>query len=365
MNYSTYYNMYDYYLPDNNSDYFTPHPDHFIPPPVPGHIKIIFTVVYSIIMLFALSGNTLVIFVILGNKSLRNVTNMFLISLAISDIFISGFNIPLGLLYNFNGEWTHGEILCKFVSFATSVNVIASIMTLTAVALERYYAICHPLKMRYLKKTTRVVVVMIAIWILALAVSSPFLVIQRIGERLKVINELPGLALVEVCVEHYETKALEEAHTLVQFTVFYCVPIGIMFFAYGKIAHQLWIRKPIGDSHDWEKSLKQKKSIIRMLIVIVLIFLLSWLPFFAVHIYRFYHYVPYENFRLVSLVVQVIGFTNSAVNPIIYGFMNQKFKQTFRHMYTRLRMKIYRGNNASVHSQSSSAPNSQTAESVV
>lgn len=138
MNYSTYYNMYDYYLPDNNSDYFTPHPDHFIPPPVPGHIKIIFTVVYSIIMLFALSGNTLVIFVILGNKSLRNVTNMFLISLAISDIFISGFNIPLGLLYNFNGEWTHGEILCKFVSFATSVNVIASIMTLTAVALERY-----------------------------------------------------------------------------------------------------------------------------------------------------------------------------------------------------------------------------------
>lgn len=137
MNFSTYY-MYDYYLSDNYSNLITPSPDHFIPSPVPEHIKIIFTVVYSIIMLFALSGNTLVIFVILGNKSLRNVTNMFLISLAISDILISGFNIPLGLLYNFNAEWTHGEILCKFVSFATSVNVIASIMTLTAVALERY-----------------------------------------------------------------------------------------------------------------------------------------------------------------------------------------------------------------------------------
>lgn len=232
-------------------------------------------------------------------------------------------------------------------------------------SIHRYYAICHPLKMRYLKKTTRVVVVMIVIWIVALAVSSPFLVIQKIGYRLKETNDNLGLEVVEVCVEHYEPKTLEEAHTLVQFIVFYCVPIGIMFFAYGKIAHQLWIRKPIGDSHDWEKSMKQKKSIIRMLIVIVLIFLVCWLPFFAVHIYRFYHYVAFKNFRLVNLVVQVIGFTNSAVNPIIYGFMNQKFKQTFRHMYTRLRMKIYRGNNASVHSQSSSAPNSQTAESVV
>lgn len=364
MNYSAYYNMYDYYYPDNYSN-IIPDPDHFIASPVPVNIKIVFTVIYSIIMLFALSGNTLVIFVILGNKSLRNVTNMFLISLAISDILISGFNIPVGLLYNFNAEWTHGEILCKTVSFATSVNVVASIMTLTAVALERYYAICHPLKMRYLKKTTRVVVVMVVIWIVAFAVSSPFLVIQRIGNRLKKISEFPWLEVVEVCVEHYETKQLEEAHTLVQVIVFYCIPIGIMFFAYGKIAHQLWIRKPIGDSHDWEKSMRQKKSIIRMLIAIVLIFFLCWLPLFAVQIYRFYHYVAFENFRLVNLVAQVIGFTNSAVNPIIYGFMNHKFKQTFRHMYTRLRMKITRGNNASVHSQSSSAPNSQTVESVV
>ena len=229
----------------------------------------------------------------------------------------------------------------------------------------RYYAICHPMKTGYLEKTTRVVVVMIVIWILALAVSSPFLVIQRLALRLKETEEAPGLKMVNVCVEHYGQPELEEAHTLIQFIVFYCVPIGAMFFAYGKIARKLWIRKPIGDSHDLAKSLQQKKRIIRMLIVIVLVFLLCWLPFFAVHIYRFYNIVEYKDFRLVALIVQVIGFTNSAVNPIIYGFMNQKFKQIFRNMYIRIRMKISRGKGASVHSQSSSTPNSLTAESVV
>ncbi|XP_062612037.1 QRFP-like peptide receptor [Saccostrea cucullata] len=346
-------------------DFITPNPDHFVPMPLPYHLQTIFTVLYATIMVFALSGNTLVIVVILGNKSLRNVTNMFFISLAISDILIAGFNIPVNLLYNFNSIWTFGEVLCKTISFATSMNVVASIMTLTVVALERYYAICHPLKIRYLKSNTRVMVVMFVVWILALAVSSPFLVVQKIGERLHHIDEPPFLEIVEVCVEHYENPDMEEVHTLIQFVVFFCVPIGVMFFAYGNIAHQLWIRKPIGDSQDLEKSMQQKKRIIKMLIVIVLVFLICWLPFFAVWLYRMYNHVEYEDFRMVSLIVQVIGFTNSAVNPIMYGFMNQKFKQTIRVMYVRCRSKLYRGKNASVNSQSNSAPNSLTAESVV
>lgn len=118
-------------------DYITPNPEHILPPPFQGYIEAIFTVVYVFIMVFALSGNTLVILVILGNKSLRNVTNMFLISLAISDILISGFNVPMNLLYNFDMVWNYGEAMCKIVAYTTAVNVVASIMTLTAVALER------------------------------------------------------------------------------------------------------------------------------------------------------------------------------------------------------------------------------------
>jgi hypothetical protein len=131
-NYTDY--LYQYPFPH---DYITPNPKHILPPPFPGYVETIFTVVYVLIMIFALSGNTLVILVILGNKSLRNVTNMFLISLAISDILISGFNVPMNLLYNFDMVWKYGEAMCKIVAYTTAVNVVASIMTLTAVALER------------------------------------------------------------------------------------------------------------------------------------------------------------------------------------------------------------------------------------
>lgn len=95
-------------------------------------------VTYTIIMIGGIIGNILVIAVILLNKTMRSVTNVLLVSLAISDTLIASWNIPIQLVYYTKNEWTMGETLCKSASFLQNVSVVASITTLTAVSVERY-----------------------------------------------------------------------------------------------------------------------------------------------------------------------------------------------------------------------------------
>lgn len=108
-----------------------------LPEALPANIKIFLIVIYVILIVGSIVGNILVILVILLNKTMRTVTNVFLLSLAMSDTLISSWNMPLQLVYYIRNQWTEGVGLCKFTSYCQSVSVIASIFTLTAVAIER------------------------------------------------------------------------------------------------------------------------------------------------------------------------------------------------------------------------------------
>ncbi|XP_021344550.1 neuropeptide Y receptor type 1-like, partial [Mizuhopecten yessoensis] len=112
-------------------------PDFFLPEPLSYELKTFLIVIYSVIMTGAVIGNLLVIIVILGNKQMRTVTNVFLVSLTISDTLIAGWNMPIQLGYYVHNEWTLGEVMCKMSTYLQTVNVQASIFTLTAVAIER------------------------------------------------------------------------------------------------------------------------------------------------------------------------------------------------------------------------------------
>jgi len=88
-----------------------------------------------------------------------------------------------------------------------------------------------------------------------------------------------------VCAEYFRDPRLSIAYTMVVYVVLYLVPVCTMFVTYGKIAHTLWIRGPIGESTDNprenKRRLLEKQRIVRMLIVIVVVFAVSWFPFFT------------------------------------------------------------------------------------
>ena len=71
----------------------------------PAHMIVIFALAYGLVFIFALLGNILVIAVIFKDPTMRNVTNYFILNLAVADILVAIFVLPITLLANiFSGK---------------------------------------------------------------------------------------------------------------------------------------------------------------------------------------------------------------------------------------------------------------------
>lgn len=170
-------------------------------------------------------------------------------------------------------------------------------------------------------------------WILSFTLVSPQLFIQRIEPLLKnqPENSIIPFKVVMVCVEYFGDFRFSATYTIIFYVVLYLAPVIIMCATYGKIAHTLWIREPIGEtlegSHD--RRLSEKKRVVRMLLVIMILFSVSWFPFFTCHVYLLWQTHSMDSFRITMAVFQLFGYSNSCSNPIVYCFLNQSFRQNF------------------------------------
>lgn len=72
---------------------------------------------YSVIFLLAVIGNSLVILTLVQNKRMRTITNLFLLNLAASDLFLGVFCMPFTLLGMLLRDFIFGEFMCKMLPY--------------------------------------------------------------------------------------------------------------------------------------------------------------------------------------------------------------------------------------------------------
>ena len=92
---------------------------------------------YIPLVLVSNVSNLIVIWIILSHKSMRRVTNYFIVNLSVSDLLLTTFNVPTGFYYTTQGNWPFGEVYCKFWNFIAVASMSASVFTLTAIAFDR------------------------------------------------------------------------------------------------------------------------------------------------------------------------------------------------------------------------------------
>lgn len=132
------------------------------------------TSVYLVIFLTGLSGNLLTCAVIAKHKKMRNPTNFYLVSLAVSDLLVLLFGMPLEI-YDLwqNYPFPFGEGGCYFKTFLFETVCFASILNVTALSVERYIAVVHPLKTRYLSTTQHAKRVITILWVVSMICAVP------------------------------------------------------------------------------------------------------------------------------------------------------------------------------------------------
>ncbi|XP_050532584.1 tachykinin-like peptides receptor 99D isoform X2 [Daktulosphaira vitifoliae] len=299
--------------------------------------QLAWTVLFVPMIVVATGGNLIVIWIVMTNKRMRNVTNYFLVNLSIADAMGSSLNVTVNFSYMLTSNWLFGTIYCKISQFVAVVSIFASVFTLMAISIDRYIAIIHPLRPRLSRKTTLMIAA--GIWLISTILSIPNLIfftttttaekLRDGGERVICYAEWP---------DGSTTESFQEYVYNVSFMIItYFVPIGLMGFTYAMIGHELWGSQSIGECTQRQlEHIKSKRRVVKMMIVVVTIFAICWLPY---HIYfivtsHMPELVKKPYIQDVFLAFYWLAMSNSMHNPIVYCWMNSRFRQGFKQFFS-------------------------------
>ncbi|KAH0955954.1 hypothetical protein HN011_008374 [Eciton burchellii] len=186
---------------------------------------------YGTIFFLSIVGNSLVLITLAKNKRMRTVTNVYLLNLAVSDLLLGVFCMPFTLLGQILKNFVFGLTMCKLISYFQAVSVSVGVWTLVAISLERYFAICRPLKSRRWQTQFHAYKMIAVVWTLSLTWNAPILIVSRLknlrGGRRK-------------CREEWPSVATERAYNLFLDGTLLLIPLLLMSLAYSLIAVKLW-----------------------------------------------------------------------------------------------------------------------------
>ena len=119
---------------------------------------------YVLILLLLFLGNSLTLLVMLLNRRMRTIPNMFVASLAVSDVLLGLCSlVPFGIPVLVTSHWLFNDTACQFQGYVSIILVLASIHTLVLMAVNRYYRIVKPAKyQRYFTKKKTLIMILVS-----------------------------------------------------------------------------------------------------------------------------------------------------------------------------------------------------------
>lgn len=131
-------------------------------------------ILYSFVIIFGFFANLMIVVVILRYKQLHTVTNIFICYLAIAEVVLCVFNLPLQLHYQISSNWIFGKLLCYVFMPTFGVPFSSSSLAILMIAIDRYMLIVYPFKTRITNRQAVLAVAMIII--ITIALSTPLIV---------------------------------------------------------------------------------------------------------------------------------------------------------------------------------------------
>ncbi|KAM6956577.1 D(1C) dopamine receptor [Aplochiton taeniatus] len=296
-----------------------------------------------LLIVSTLLGNMLVCAAVVKFRHLRSkVTNFFVISLAVSDLFVAVLVMPWEAISQVTGTWLFGRFCGIWIAFDIMCST-ASILNLCIISVDRYWAIASPFKYER-KMTHRVAFIMIGVaWTLSILIS--FIPVQlnwhkAAEEDMAVDGNFTNVT--ENCIAN-----LNKTYAISSSLISFYIPVVIMIATYTRIYRiaQMQIRRissleraaeqaqnnqhPSDCSHETslKNSFKKETKVLKTLSIIMGVFVFCWLPFFVLNCT-----VPFCESPCVSDTTFTIfiwfGWANSSLNPVIYAF-NADFRKAF------------------------------------
>ncbi|XP_063058113.1 G-protein coupled receptor 54-like [Engraulis encrasicolus] len=289
--------------------------------------------VFVIFMVFGVCGNSIVLYVILKRRKMRTATNVYIASLALTDIIFLVCCVPFTAALYAWPSWVFGNFMCKLVSYIQQVSAQATCITLTVMSVDRWYVTVYPIRSLQYRTPVVAATVSLGIWIGSFLLSAPVPLYSR-----TVVEEQHGSQVI--CAELFPTALHKRFFILYNFLAVYLLPLVTISLCYLLMLHQMG--RPTVEPLDnqqlqvlTERSKAFRARVSRMVVVMVLLFLLCWGPvqlFILVRAFSPHFRISYCTYKL-KIWAHCMSYLNSCVNPVVYAFMGAHFRKAFRRTF--------------------------------
>ncbi|XP_063078642.1 trace amine-associated receptor 1-like [Engraulis encrasicolus] len=296
----------------------------------PAAFRVPLYVFFGSSVVLTVVGNLLVIVTVVHFKQLHTPTNYLILSLAVSDLLLGGFVIPPSMVRSVESCWYFGEWFCKVHTGTYVMCCTASILNLSLISIDRYYAIGYPLQYS-VRVTGRAAMVMICVsWGISAVVGFGMVFLE--------------LNIVGIDEEFYNSVACTGGCVLLQSVASSTVSSLLSFYIPGLIMLCIYLKiyliaqqqaRSIHGKHAQGKPSaaaaavsKMERKATKTLAIIMGVFLSFWLPFFLCNIID-----PLSGYSIPPLwfdMVVWIGYFNSTCNPVVYALFYSWFRKAFR-----------------------------------
>uniref|UniRef100_A0A8B9D9P0 Opioid receptor delta 1 n=1 Tax=Anser cygnoides TaxID=8845 RepID=A0A8B9D9P0_ANSCY len=261
---------------------------------------------------------------------MKTATNIYIFNLALADALATS-TLPFQSAKYLMETWPFGELLCKVVLSIDYYNMFTSIFTLTMMSVDRYVAVCHPVKALDFRTPAKAKVINVCIWVLSSVIGVPIMVMA-------VTKSKDGMVL---CTLQFPDPPIywDTVTKICVFIFAFMVPILVITICYGLMILRLKSVRLLSGSKEKDRNLRR---ITRMVLVVVAAFIICWTP---IHIFVIVWTLvdidkknPYVVASLHFCIA--LGYTNSSLNPVLYAFLDENFKRCFREFCLPFRARV-------------------------
>lgn len=198
------------------------------------------TVACALLFLVGVAGNVMTILVVSKYRDMRTTTNLYLCSMAVSDLVIL-LCMPLDLYRMWRYRpWRFGEALCKLFNFVSESCTYSTILSITALSVERYLAICFPLRAKALVTKRRVRALILILWTVSMLSAGPVFVV--VGVERDNRSDLNLEDTRECKMTQYAMESGLMGAMMWLSSAFFVMPVFCLTVLYSLIGRKLWQR---------------------------------------------------------------------------------------------------------------------------
>ncbi|XP_058989841.1 thyrotropin-releasing hormone receptor-like [Mustela lutreola] len=315
-------------------------------PRPPLAVQVVTLTLVPLVCAVGVAGNAMVVLVVLRSRQMVTPTNCYLVSLAAADLLVLlAAGVPTVAEAASTRVWIFGHAGCLVITYLQYVGINASTGSITAFTVERYLAICHPLRAQTLCTVARAKRITASVWLGTTAYCVLWLFLVDTSETVYADG-------VQVQCGYRMSRSLYLPIYFLDFALFYALPLGLATAFYLLIVRILFVGplppehrghsgsaqlgRPSGhqrySSRGKRGALNSRKQVTKMLAVVVLVFALLWLPYRTLVVVNSFLSPPYLNPGFL-LFCRLCVYLNSAVNPVIYALMSQRFREAFHGLF--------------------------------